>query len=99
MNTENNKRYMTTEENILNAYNRLASSKRVDQITVSDICRTAGIHRTSFYGHFQDIHTLQSKVDALQMQKLLDCFMHGGTWNLKEGLQMQLQFFMKTVVF
>ena len=39
MNTENNKRYMTTEENILNAYNRLASSKRVDQITVSDICR------------------------------------------------------------
>ena len=84
---------MTTEENILNAYNRLASSKRVDQITVSDICRTAGIHRTSFYGHFQDIHTLQSKVDALQMQKLLDCFMHGGTWNLKEGLQMQLQFF------
>ena len=66
MNTENNKRYMTTEENILNAYNRLASSKRVDQITVSDICRTAGIHRTSFYGHFQDIHTLQSKVDALQ---------------------------------
>lgn len=93
MNTENNKRYMTTEENILNAYNRLASSKRVDQITVSDICRTAGIHRTSFYGHFQDIHTLQSKVDALQMQKLLDCFMQGGTWNLKEGLQMQLQFF------
>ena len=93
MNTENNKRYITTEENILNAYTRLASSKRVDQITVSDICRTAGIHRTSFYGHFQDINALQDKVDALQLQKLLDCFMREGTWNLKEGLQMQLQFF------
>ncbi len=93
MNTENNKRFMTTEENIINAYNRLASTKRVDRITVSDICRAAGIHRTSFYGHFQDIHALQSKVAALQLQKLLDCFMRDGTWNLREGLQMQLQFF------
>ena len=93
MNTENNKRYQNTEERILGAYSHLAGEKLLANITVSDICRLAGIHRTSFYRHYQDIPELQRKVTMMQMGKLLELFAAAGQWDLREGLVAQLSFF------
>ncbi len=93
MNTENNKRYQNTEERILEAYSQLTRQKLLSQITVSDICRLAGIHRTSFYRHFQDLPELQKTVSMVQMERLLTSFFSKGQWNLREGLTAQLEFF------
>lgn len=36
----------------------LLETKRLDSITVGEICDKAGIHRTTFYNHFNDIYDL-----------------------------------------
>lgn len=52
MNGENNQRYQETEKRIFQAYWKLASSKEIPKITVSDVCREAEIHRTTFMDIF-----------------------------------------------
>ena len=39
---------------ILGAFFKLVKKKTTDQITVSDIIKTAGIARSTFYNHYQD---------------------------------------------
>ena len=42
---------------------KLIKKKTLDQITVSDITKTAGIARSTFYNHYQDIPSLVSAVE------------------------------------
>lgn len=93
MNTENNSRFKETEEKIIKAYGTLAFRKPVDKITVSDICREAAIHRTTFYGHFVDMPDLQTFVETVHFQKSLDSFSFENGWTLKEYVLSLLRFF------
>ena len=56
-------RYSVTDEAILGAFFKLIKKKTPDQITVSDITKTAGIARSTFYNHYQDIPSLVSAVE------------------------------------
>jgi AcrR family transcriptional regulator len=93
MNTENNRRYQETEEKILDTYAKLAGKKSIDKITVSDICKEAGIHRTTFYGHYQDLPALQEKIELQQLQYFLDQFQQNENWDTRQGLMQQLRFY------
>jgi len=77
----------------MNAYGVLALTKSIDKITVSDICKEANIHRTTFYGHFQDILELESYVIKEQFQRMLISFYTEEGWNLREGILIQMQFY------
>ena len=46
-------RYSVADEAILGAFFKLLKKKTPDQITVSDITKTAGIARSTFYNHYQ----------------------------------------------
>ena len=48
---------------ILGAFFKLLKEKKPDRITVSDITKTAGIARSTFYNHYQDIPSLISAVE------------------------------------
>ena len=48
MNQSNNERFRLTERKIIDAFSQLLSKKELSEITVSEICRMSGIHRTSF---------------------------------------------------
>ena len=93
MNTDNNRRFKETEDKIVNAFGKLAFQKPVDKITVSDICREANIHRTTFYGHFEDIIELQTFVETVHFQKSLDSFHFEPGWTLKDYILSQLRFY------
>lgn len=93
MNIENNQRYQQTEEKIVKAYGHLATQKSVDKITVTDICKEANIHRTSFYGHFESILELSSYVSNLQFQNLIKEFVTEDGWDLYQGILSELKFF------
>ena len=64
MNRSNNERYQTTENKIIDAFIQLLPEKELAQITVSELCRVCGIHRTSFYLHFQDVYDLMDAVES-----------------------------------
>ena len=56
-------RYSVADEAILGAFFKLLKKKTPNQITVSDITKTAGIARSTFYNHYQDIPSLVSAVE------------------------------------
>ena len=64
MNQSNNERFRLTEHKIIDAFSQLLSKKELSEITVSEICRMSGIHRTSFYLHFQDVYDLMETIEG-----------------------------------
>lgn len=97
MNVDNNKRFQDTEDKILNAYGSLAAHKELSKITVSDICRLANIHRTTFYGHFEDVFAVQTKIEQRQLQIWSKGFFkNDGQWNMHEGILKLLMFYYNT---
>ena len=75
MNISFNQRYHSTEEKIQNALFALLKFKDFDDIVIKEICYEAGINRSSFYAHFQDINDLMIKTEqnlSKNMAKIFD---------------------------
>ena len=64
-------RYSVADEAILGVFFKLVKEKKPDRITVSDITKTAGIARSTFYNHYQDIPSL---ISAVEDKTILDVF-------------------------
>lgn len=62
MNTKNNKRRRESVAKIEHAFVELLQTKQLNQITVSDICKRAGLNRTTFYANYLDIYDLADKI-------------------------------------
>ena len=67
-NTIPDERYSVANEAILGAFFKLLKEKKPDRITVSDIIKTAGSARSTFYNHYQDIPSLISAVEDKTIQ-------------------------------
>jgi len=94
MNTDNNLRFRETEARIFQAYGKFANTKKLSRITVADICREAGIHRTTFYGHFQDIPDLETKILKKQFYNFYQAFFNAeGGWSYYDGTLHLVEFF------
>lgn len=62
MNTKNNKRRRESVAKIEHIFVELLQTKQLNQITVSDICKKAGLNRTTFYANYLDIYDLADKI-------------------------------------
>ncbi|MCR5544862.1 MAG: TetR family transcriptional regulator C-terminal domain-containing protein [Lachnospiraceae bacterium] len=93
MNTANNSKYQETENKIKEAFGRLAAKKDIEKITVSDICAEAHLHRTTFYGHYEDINALTVMIGYEQFQAFFDAFNKGGIWDFRTGMRYQVEFY------
>ncbi|MCH1983031.1 TetR/AcrR family transcriptional regulator [Ruminococcus sp. OA3] len=62
MNTPNNKRKRESIERIEKVFIDLLQSKELNQISVSDICKKAGLNRTTFYANYADIYALADSI-------------------------------------
>ena len=62
MNTKNNKRRRESVAKIEHVFVSLLQTKELSQITVSDICKKAGLNRTTFYANYLDIYYLADKI-------------------------------------
>ena len=62
MNTPNNKRRKESMERIEKVFVELLQTKELDEIRVSDICKRAGLNRTTFYANYTDIYGLADAI-------------------------------------
>ena len=62
MNTKNNKRRRDSIERIENTFIEFLQTKEFHEITISDICKAAGINRSTFYANFLDVYDLSEKI-------------------------------------
>lgn len=64
-------RYSVADEAILDAFLLVLKEKDIDKITVSDIIKKAGIVRSTFYNHFENIPAL---IVAMEDKTIQDIF-------------------------
>lgn len=63
MNTKNNRRRRASVEKIEKAFVELLQTQDLKDISVSAICKTTGLNRSTFYANFLDVYDL---ADALR---------------------------------
>lgn len=69
MNTPNNRRRKDSRERIETVFVEFLQTKELSQIRVSDICKRAGLNRTTFYANYTDIYGLADAIrDRLEEQ-------------------------------
>lgn len=56
-------RFVVAEEAICQAFYQIAKKKALEKITVSDVIKTAGIVRSTFYNHYEGIPNLLEAVE------------------------------------
>lgn len=64
VNTPDNKRKLNSKERMVRALLRLIQDKRIKDISVSELCKTAKVNRTTFYNNYDNI--LELAEDARQ---------------------------------
>ena len=62
MNTKNNKRRKESQEKIVKAFVELLQTREVKDISVSELIKTTGLNRSTFYANYLDIFDLADKV-------------------------------------
>lgn len=70
MNTANNKRRKQSRAKIESVFVELLQIREINEISVSDICKLAGLNRTTFYSNYVDIYALADVVRESLEQNL-----------------------------
>lgn len=68
------KRITKTENAIRSAFSILIGKKELNKITVTELCRAAGINKSTFYLHYHDIYDLSKKMDDAIIQEISHIF-------------------------
>lgn len=84
MNTKGNQRTVMTDQKIKKVFLDLLKDRELEKISVSEICSRAGIHRTTFYSHYQDVYDLMRKMVGEMYEQIMGFFLEEGE-PLKEG--------------
>ena len=75
VNTKGNSAVCTDKaENKRSVSGASQGKRKIGEITVSEICRRADIHRTTFYGHFDDVYDLMQNMVEEMCVQLMDFF-------------------------
>ncbi len=80
MNIANNKRRRQSREAIERVFVQMLQTRQLNQITVSDICKEAGLNRTTFYSNYEDVYALADSLREkleLEVAQLFDEYNSG----------------------
>lgn len=64
MNTKNNRRRRESRERIERIFLELLQTRQLHEITVSDICKSSQLNRSTFYANYMDLYDLADQVRA-----------------------------------
>jgi len=84
-------RYFVADEAIYDAFFLLLKEKDLDKITVSDVIKKAGIVRSTFYNHYENIPAL---VTAIEDKTINDIFFIMETFHPKNDWDMCRSYFL-----
>ena len=68
---ESDERYSTAEDAIFDAFFVLLKEKELEKITVADVVKKAGVVRSTFYNHYENVPAL---VEAAEDRTIRDIF-------------------------
>ena len=88
---ELDERYSTVEEAIYEAFFLLLKEKDMERITVSDVIKKAGIVRSTFYNHYENIPAL---VSAAEDKTIKDIFLLMESFHPKNDKDMCRSYFL-----
>ena len=74
---ESDERYSVAEEAIYEAFFLLLQEKDIDKITVADVTKKAGIVRSTFYNHYENVPALVLAAEDKTIQdifKMMESF-------------------------
>lgn len=78
-------RYNIADEAIYDAFFLLLKEKDLDKITVSDVIKKAGIVRSTFYNHYENIPSLMAAIEDKTIQdifSLMETFHPKNDWDM-----------------
>jgi len=61
---EKNRNYKRINDKIINAYYEILLKQGNDDTSITDLCKTAKINRTTFYKHYKDVSEISSELEA-----------------------------------
>lgn len=88
---ELDERYSTAEDAIYEAFFLLLKEKGMDKITVSDVIKKAGIVRSTFYNHYENVPAL---VNAAEDKTIKDIFLLMESFHPKNDKDMCRSYFL-----
>lgn len=88
---KSDERYSVADEAIYDAFFLLLKEKELDKITVADVIKRAGIVRSTFYKHYENIPAL---INAIEDKTIHDIFSLMGTFHPKNDYDMCKSFFL-----
>lgn len=74
MNTPNNKRRKESRTKIESAFIKLLQEHKLNEVRVTDICKLAGINRTTFYANYIDIYDLAEAIQKNLETQVLELY-------------------------
>jgi len=77
MNTKNNSRYKLNSEKIETAFLALILNNKYEDITISQVCKQAGVNRSTFYCHYDDINDLIITIESKFAKSMATIFGYG----------------------
>ena len=86
---KNNQKKLKTKQKIYQSLIQLSKHKSIKDVSVSEICRTASINRSTFYLHYQDISDLIMEFRQTNIYDFIDSIKekkkHPNTINLTKS--------------
>ena len=88
---ESDERYSTVEDAIYDAFFVLLKEKELEKITVSDVVKKAGIVRSTFYNHYENVPAL---MEAAEDRTISDIFQMMESFRPKNDRDMCRSYFL-----
>lgn len=85
MNEIQDERYHVVDEAIYDAFFLILKEKELDKITVSDVIKRAGIVRSTFYNHYENIPALVTSIEDKTIEdifSLMSTFHPQNDWDI-----------------
>ena len=95
MNTPNNKRKKESIERIEKIFIDLLQTRELNEIRVSDICKRAGLNRTTFYANYTDIYGLADSIRDKLENNLSDLYQNEITQGFNSNDYLKLFYHIK----
>ena len=99
MNVKNNKRRKESQEKIERAFIELLQTYGLKEITISDIIKSAGLNRSTFYANYLDIFDLADKTREKLEQEFSDLFVDYDYFNERTGALMMFRHIKENQIF
>lgn len=74
MNIPNNKRKKESQEKIEKIFIELIQTREINEISVSDICKLAGLNRSTFYANYVDVYDLADKIRLRMINEFFNLY-------------------------